>query len=69
MSTVAEIEKALEQLPVESQHEVAAWLEARLWPETPEMLAAIDEGERSLLEEGGIPIEEVRRDLDRWITG
>jgi len=33
------------------------------------MLAAIDEAERSLFEEGGVPVEEVRQNLRRWITG
>jgi hypothetical protein len=68
VSTVAEIESALEKLPVDKQREVAAWLEAKLWPETPAMLAAIDEAERSLAEEGGVPIEDVRRNLSQWIT-
>ena len=68
MSTVAEIESALEKLPVAKQREVAAWLEAKLWPETPAMLASIDEAERSLAEEGGVPLEDVRRNLSQWIT-
>ncbi len=67
MSTVAEIESALAKLPVEQQRAVAAWLEARLWPERGAMLAAIDEAERSLVEEGGVPVEDVRRDLRKWI--
>jgi hypothetical protein len=33
---------------------------------TPEMLAAIDEGLRSLREEGSIPIEEVEREMKTW---
>ena len=69
MSTVTEIEFALEKLPVDAQREVAAWLEAKLWPETPAMLAAIDEAERSLSEEGGVPVAEVRQNLRSWITG
>jgi putative addiction module component (TIGR02574 family) len=32
MSTVTEIESALEKLPVEAQREVAAWLDSRLAP-------------------------------------
>lgn len=32
MSTVTEIESALEKLPIESQREVAAWLDSRLAP-------------------------------------
>ncbi|MEO6993483.1 MAG: hypothetical protein ABI273_07630 [Lacunisphaera sp.] len=69
MSTVAEIESALAKLPVEAQREVAAWLESRLWPETPAMLAAIDESERSLAEEGGVSVEDARQNLRKWITG
>jgi hypothetical protein len=69
MSTVTEIQFALERLSVDAQREVAAWLEARLWPETPAMLAAIDEAERSLAREGGVPVEDVRKNLRSWITG
>lgn len=69
MGTVAEIESAIEKLPVEAQRELAAWLEARLWPESHAMHSAIDEAERSLVEEGGVPLEDVRKNLGRWITG
>ncbi len=34
--------------------------------ETPELLAALDEGLRSLREEGTIPIEEVERRMKSW---
>ena len=34
--------------------------------ETPEMLAAIDEGLRSLKEEGTITIEELKRRMKSW---
>ena len=36
--------------------------------ETPEMLAAIDEGIRSLETEPTIPIEEVRKKIKGWAT-
>jgi hypothetical protein len=62
MSTVGEIGSALAKLPVEAQHEVAAWLE------TPAMLAAIDEAERSLADERGVPVAEVRMNLRSWIS-
>jgi hypothetical protein len=68
MSTVTEIESAITKLPVDAQHKVAAWLEARLWPETPAMLAAIDEAEQSLAEEGGVPVEQARKNLRQWTT-
>ena len=69
MRTVMEIESALEKLPADAQREVAAWLEEKLWPETPAMLSGIDEAERSLSEEGGVPVEDVRKNLRQWITG
>ena len=67
MSTVMEIETAIERLPINMQHQLAAWLESKLWPETPAILAAIDEAERSLAEEGGVPVEDVRNNLHQWI--
>ena len=69
MSTVTEIESAIEALSPAQQRELADWLNARLIEETPEMLAAIDEADRSLATEGGVPVEEVRRNLRSWITG
>lgn len=68
MSTVTEIESAIKKLSPEEQRELADWLAAQLWPETPAMLAAIDEAERSLAEEGGVPLEDVRRNLRSWVT-
>jgi hypothetical protein len=32
------------------------------------MLAAIDEAESSLAEDGGVPVEDVRNNLNQWIT-
>ena len=68
MSTVTEIETAIEKLPVNAQHQLAAWLESKLWPETPAMLADIDEAERSLADEGGVPVEDVRKNLRPLIS-
>ncbi len=36
--------------------------------ETPEMLAAIDAGIRSIETGRGVPLEEARRCLDEWIS-
>ncbi len=69
MSTVTEIESAIESLSPAQQRELAEWLNARLIEETPEMIAAIDEADRSLATEGGVPVEDVRRNLRQWITG
>jgi hypothetical protein len=68
MSTVTEIEAAIEKLTPEQMREVADWLDARLVEETPGLLAALDEGIRSLETEPTIPIEEVRRKIQTWAT-
>jgi hypothetical protein len=69
MRTVTEIESALAKLPLDAQCEIALWLEARLWAEPAAMVAAIDEAEHSLATEGGVPVDEVRKNLRQWITG
>jgi len=47
---------------------VADWLNTRLVEETPALLAAIDEADRSLAEVGGVSIEDARRNLRQRIT-
>lgn len=69
MSTVTEIEAALEKLPPEQLQEVAAWLETRLAPETPAMLAALDAGIRSLETETTVSAADVRQKIKAWATG
>lgn len=69
MSTVAEIEAAIEKLPAADQREVARWLEERLLQdESPEMLAALDEGIRSLEAEGAREYTrpELEQKVRRW---
>ena len=68
MSTVVEIESAIEKLPPAEQRELAGWLNSRLIEESPEMLAALDAGIRSLETEPKVPIEEVRRKIKTWAT-
>jgi hypothetical protein len=69
MSTVTEVESALEKFTIEQQREVADWLNARLLPEeTPEMLSAIDEGVRSLETEPKLSVEDVRKNIQAWVT-
>ena len=69
MSTVTEIEGAIAKLTPEEQREIARWLEERLMEdESPEMLAVIDEGIRSLREKPSVPLEEVRRKISGWAT-
>lgn len=68
MSTVIEIETAIEKLSPEEQSEIAGWLNSRLIVETPTMLAALDEGIRSLENEPTVPLEQVREKIDTWVT-
>ncbi len=65
VSTVTEIEAAIEKLSSEEQTEIAGWLNSRLIAETPAMLAALDEGIRSLEEKGGR--EYTREQLDQKV--
>jgi hypothetical protein len=66
MSTVAEIEAAIERLPAAEQRELALWPGERfLQEESPEMLAALDEGIRSLEEKGAR--EFTRADLEQKV--
>jgi len=55
------------QLPPKDREALRHWLDATE-EETPEMLAAIDEGLRSLREKGLIPLEQVRQNIASWAT-
>jgi hypothetical protein len=69
MSTVQEIEAALDRLPPEQLREVSDWIATRLLPvTTPAMLSALDEGIRSLKTEPVVPAEEVRTKIEEWST-
>lgn len=65
MTTVTEIEAAIEKLSSEEQREIAGWLNSRLIAETPAIHAALDEGIRSLGENGGR--EYTREQLDQKV--
>jgi hypothetical protein len=70
VSTVKEIEAALDRLPPEQLRQVSDLLAARLIPETtPAMLAALDEGIRSQVNEPTVSPEEVRKKIKEWSTG
>ena len=68
MSTVTEIEAAIEKLTPSDQRTLADWLNSRLMEDTPETLAALDVGIRSLETEPRVPLEEVRRKIAAWAT-
>ena len=67
MSTVQEIQEAILHLAPQDRESLRRWLDDTE-EETPEMLAAIDEGLRSLREKGVIPLEKVRANIASWTT-
>ena len=67
MTKLAEIQSAILQLEPSEREKLRHWLDDTA-DETPEMLAAIDEGLRSLKERGVIPLADVRRDISSWTT-
>ena len=66
MTKLAEIQEAIQQLPPHERQELLHWLTDE---EPVEMLAAIDEADRSYAAEGGVASEDVRRKLKTWLTG
>jgi len=68
MSTVTEIEAAIEKLSPVEQSEIAGWIYSRLIEETPAMLAALDEGIRSLEQNGSREYnrEELEQKVRQW---
>lgn len=67
MTKLAEIQTAILQLEPAEREALRHWLDETA-EETPEMLAAIDAGLRSLKTNGVIPLEEVRAQLSSWAT-
>lgn len=67
MTKLAEIQDAIRQLDPREQQVLRHWLDETA-EETPEMLAAIDDGLRSLREKGVTPLEEVRKKIPQWAS-
>lgn len=72
MSGLGEIQEAIEKLSEEQRMQLQRWLDSLGddgVQESDELMAAIDEGIRSLEVQGGIPVEQAReRFLNRWRT-
>lgn len=69
--SVTEILEELPKLSTADQDLIRERIDELLmtdFEETPEMLAAIDEGIRSAENEPGYPAEAVRAELSSWIT-
>lgn len=72
MSTVTEIELAIEKLSLAERCEVARWLGDQLdSDESPELLTALDEGIHSLVCEGArlVSREELPQKVRQWSGG
>jgi hypothetical protein len=67
MSTIQEIQDAIIRLAPRDREALRHWLDDSE-EETPEMLAAIDEGIRSLREKPLVPLEDVRRKISGRAT-
>jgi hypothetical protein len=69
MNTVTEVEAVLERFTPEQMREVSDWITTRLMPEeSPEQLAAIDAGLRSLRTEPTLSAEQVRQNIRAWVA-
>ncbi len=65
MTKLAQIQEAILQLEPKEQQELRHWL---LEEESHEMLAAADQGLRSLVEEPTIPVTDIRQRIKGWTT-
>ncbi len=71
MSTVAEIQKAIEKLTPKDQDALAVWLQSREEPilskqEEAALLASLDKAAAQLDAGHGVPIETVRERVAKW---
>ena len=70
--SVTDIIRELPKLTPEDRHRLRQELDQRYindFEETPEMVAAIDEGLRSSREERSYTLEEVREEMRKWRIG
>jgi predicted transcriptional regulator len=68
MSSLPEIQEAIEKLASEDRARLREWFDAQDVEETDELLAAIDKGIRSAETERTFSLEEVRAEIKKWAT-
>jgi hypothetical protein len=66
--SIKEILEELPKLTAEERQEIRDCLDAEEFPETDELVAAVDEGFRSSETEQSLSIEEVRELIRQWAT-
>ena len=67
--SIKEILEELPKLTPEERQEIRDWLEAEEFPETDELIAAVDKGIRSSETEQSLSIEEARELIRRALHG
>jgi hypothetical protein len=72
VTTVREIQEAIQSLPEMQRFELIHWLHSTYdglsATEEAEILAEAEEGARQVKEGKGIPLEELRKQTRKWIT-
>lgn len=73
MSTLAEIQDAVAQLPVDEKKALSLWLNSQTEPqmtawEEQQLLHSLDDAIRDLDAGQGVPIEEARKRVGSWAT-
>ncbi len=68
MSGLAEIQAAINELSPGDRETLREWFAAGSFPESDELVAAVDEGLRSSQTEPGLSIEEARALVRRCVT-
>ena len=67
MRALAEIQQAILELPIQERSQLWDSFLEREVEESPEFMAAVDEGIRSIETGSGIPAEEMRRRIVTWV--
>ena len=73
VSTISEIQEAIDKLPAKERSALAAWLRSQDEPRMSEreeaaLLASLDKAATELDAGRGVPVERVREMLGRWLT-
>jgi len=73
VSTISEIQEAIDKLPAKERPALAAWLRSQDQPQMSEkeeaaLLASLNKATTELDAARGVPVERVREMAGRWLT-
>jgi hypothetical protein len=73
VSTITEIQEAIDKLPAKERSALAAWLRSQDQPRMSEkeeaaLLASLDKAATELDAGRGVPVERVREMVGKWLT-